>query len=369
MRVPRRPLAVAVVAAGVLPWLVTVATATAPAHRTVRISQYAYYWREQQSNIAGSGVAPPTGPLPDKTVPTGDVAVAGPQAASTPAESGGAEKETYLGYDIASIPVGSRILSFVVSLPVDPAGNSTFPASGAPPIVACLPEGAWSAQPGPQPFSGKPADSCGAKPVAVVSRNHDKTFTANIAQIAQSWLTTGLNTGVAVTDDPHNQSTTYQVVFGPPKALAQLSAQVSYLPPASPGGFVHHAVVPAAAHPPTGTSAGTPTAGGPAAAATGGSVTLPAATLGTPPSSAPAAQPDVAGAPAATAGHTRLLAAGTGTGSSMPGTGFWLAAALLAGLLAICSLALGADGVQPVGPGRGVARRLSRPTGGEPVRL
>lgn len=350
----RRALALIIAVAALLPALGSVAAAAGPVSHTVRLLQAAYFWREQQSNVAGTGAAPPTGPLPDQTVPKGDLAVAGPDAPATPAEPGGPEKETYLQYDLSAVPIGSHILSFVISLPVDKAGQNSIPAKTAPPIVACLPKSAWAGVPGPQAFSGKPADSCAATPPKLVGKNNDQTFTANIAPIAQSWVSEGLNTGVAITDLPSNKSTAYQVVFGPASKLSKLTALVSYQP--SVAGPVLHTQL-------TGTGsvpAGPPAGGVPPAAAPGGPA--PSSAGGVPPAqhaTAPRAMghlrtPSFGGAPG-----TRPAAASSPTGSSVPAAGFWIAVALFVGLLGIASTALGRAPVAATA-GRGVTRRLAR---------
>jgi hypothetical protein len=289
---------------------------------SVLLTQAAYFWREQTGNIAGTGVAPPM-PLTDPTVPSGDLAVAGPEI------NGQADKETYLEFDLSAVPAGSTITSFVVTLPVDPSGQSFTPTGTAPPIVACLPQGSWSGGTGPQPISGKPTDHCATAAPRFTSSDGGKTYTADIASIAQDWLT-GVNTGVAVADDPSNSQTAFQVVFGPPNAISDLSAQMTYVPGPSPTTEI----VPG---PGSGTGApfvpSTPSPllsalppGAPGAGAASGatpSTTGPPAPQSQTRSSAPLGRYALAGA--------------------APPLGFWLAAVGLLALLLSASVVLGAD--------------------------
>lgn len=373
-------LAVATVTGLLLPALASSAQASAgPTRVTALVTQYTYFWREQDSNIGGSGVAPPTGPVPDPTVPSGDVAVAGPQG-SDPGGASGPEKETYLEYDVSAIPPGSRILSFVITLPVDPAGQTVVPSGIPAPIIACAPQSSWQggANTG-QSFSGKPTDHCATSAPKVTTRNGGRTYTAQIASIAQGWVAVGgLNLGVAITDDPHNSTTAYQVVFGPPKALRDLTAQVTYVPAA--GGTTHDTQVSgrtaagatgAAPTSDAGAGGGTvssqlpissPSASSPSGSGSGGSGVRSPIVFATPSTSttAPVATPG--------AGQPRrgvMLAAA----SSLPQPGFYLAAGLLLLLLLGSSLVLGDAGAAVrAAPKRGVGRALARPRAGGPAR-
>ncbi len=284
---------------------------------TVLLTQATYYWHEQVTNIGGTGVSPPT-TLTDPTVPSGDVAVAGPEV------NGQADKETYLEFDVSAVPPGSTVTSFVVSLPVDPSSSAqqVTPTGTTPPIIACTPQGYWSggAQSG-QSFSGKPADQCATDAPKFTSKD-GKTYQADVASIAQGWLS-GNNTGVAVADDPSNTSTAYQVVFGPSSAITQLTAQMTYIPPA-PGTPVGNP------EPDTTTTlAALPTE----------SVTAPfipsvltpvAQTPTSPTTTVPAGKP----------GRSSALPPSALASATPPG-GFWLAAVLLVAVLLSASLVLG----------------------------
>ncbi|MHB1712403.1 MAG: DNRLRE domain-containing protein, partial [Acidimicrobiales bacterium] len=206
------------------------AQASASVTTTVLVTQSNWFWSGQATNIGGTGISPPS-PLTDPTVPAGDLAVAGPQ------QNGQPSKESYLEFDVSAIPAGSTITSFTISLPVDPNGTNFAPIGSQAPIVACTPTNNWSEGPGAQSFSGKPKDRCATSAPKVTTRNGGKIYTADIAPIAQQWVQPGGNNfGVAITDDPQNTSTAYQAVFGPATAIAQLTASVTYSPPAAASG-------------------------------------------------------------------------------------------------------------------------------------
>jgi hypothetical protein len=301
----------------------------------VLVTQSTYYWREQAQaqNVGGTNVAPPTGGLTDPTVPTGDVAVAGPEVNNQ------TDKETYLEFDVSAVPAGSTITSFVVTLPVDPSPQAqTFaPPNTAPPIIACTPQGAWSGGAnGAQSFAGKPTDQCAPDAPKFASKDGGKTYTADIASIAQGWIT-DINTGVAVADDPHNMQTAYQVVFGDMNAINKLTAQMTYLPGAG------------------NTTLNTPENTTP-------TETIPPETLNVPlvPSGVSSTEQPPSTTPTTTAPSTNkpnrsALRAASYAGAGPPGV-FWIAAVLILALLFSASLVLGDEPSDE--PGRGRRRLL-----------
>lgn len=326
------------------------ATAEQAVPATAPLVASAWFWSQQLSGASGPGGQPAT--VQDPTVPSGDLVVAGPE------ENGQPQKETYLSFDVSVIPPGSQILSFVITLPVDPAGTNLTPSGVAAPIVVCEPKTSWS--PGEaQPFSQKPADACATGAPKVTTRDGGRSYSVDVASVAQSWVgPDGVNLGVAITDNPSNTSTAYQVVFGPGSTLTRLSASVTYIPPApsSTGG-----------PPSTAGSAPGPAGGsGPSSAGVGGALVAPVtpATQGAAVPTAPA----IASAPAVPAtsvptqsGSTiRRAVQPSGAGSSPP-AGFWVAGALLLLMVAAAWLILQAPAVGGSGGPqrrRGVARLL-----------
>lgn len=328
------------------------ALASSSVSTTVLVTQSNWYWSGQAANVGGTGISPPS-PLTDPTVPAGDLAVAGPE------QSGQPSKESYLEFDVSAIPSGSTITSFTITLPVDPNGTNLAPIGSQAPIVACTPTSNWSGGPGAQSFSGKPKDTCATSAPKVTTRNGGKTYTADIASIAQQWMQPGGNNfGVAITDDPQNTSTAYQADFGPAAAIAQLSASVTYIPPAASSAG--------------GASASGVTSGGASASGVTPPDSMPGYTpdsmpgyaSGGTPSSAPAT-PAAGNSSTSSSSPTQAVAAPTTravpsrpTGPAPP-IGFWLAVVFLALLLLAAAAVLGDTPAAPVVKGTRVARVLA----------
>jgi hypothetical protein len=332
-------LAAASILAAAWPVL-TSASASGGASVRVPIAASAWYWNRQLSGVGAPG-APPT-QLRDPTVPSGDLAVAGPS------QSGQPQKETYLSFGLDAIPAGAQILSFTVTLPVDPAGTNVVPTGIAAPIIACLPLQSWAAG-GPQPFSGKPTDQCTDTSPKVTTKDGGKTYTVDIASIAQQWLAgSGSNVGVAITDDPSNTSSAYQVVFGPPSALQKLQASATYVPAVTATTSVPPVASGSNAAPPAatasqGVSAPAPTVPSNPAAS------LPSSSPGVS-ASAPATAPvPQAGSPTPSTAPSPAAARLRESGSFLP-AGFWVAGLVLALMLVVSGAVLSS-------PAEGAARR------------
>jgi hypothetical protein len=294
--------------------------ASSPQTTQVLATQSTYFWAGQvgAQNVAGTDVAPPA-PVTDPTVPSGDVAVAGPEV------NGQTNKETYLEFDVSAVPAGSTITSFVVTLPVDQSSQaqSFTPPNTQPPIIACTPNGAWSGGAnGAQALAGKPSDTCATDAPTFKSKDGGKTYTADIVSIAQSWVT-NVNTGVAVADDPHNSNTAYQVVFGDSTALSKLTAQMTYVPGSNttldnPGANTN-----------------TPTETVPSE-----TVNVPLVPSGVSPSEQAPSTTTPATVPSAGKPKGSALRAASYAGAGPPGV-FWIAAVLIVALLFSASLVLG----------------------------
>jgi hypothetical protein len=86
-------------------------------------------------------------------------------------------------------------------------------------------------------YGGKPTDACDVHSPKLRSVDGGARYTVDIADLAQKWVKPdALNLGVAITDNPANSTTIYQVVFGPAAALSEMTASVTYLPPAGHPG-------------------------------------------------------------------------------------------------------------------------------------
>jgi hypothetical protein len=247
-------------------------------------------------------------------------------------------------FDVTDIPVGSTISSFVISLPVDPKGVTVDPLGAG--MVACAVKTGWSGGQEASPYTGKPTDGCDVHSPKLKSVDGGDRYTVDIAAIAQRWVKPGgLNLGVAITDNPANTVTAYQVVFGPAAALAKLTAAVTYRAPGTAAGA---ADVPAE-----------PVAPGPQTEVTDSDAGAdPVITFGPLPPGMPA---EVAKPPAPTVASATPVVAMTlqSSDSSVPPLGFWVALVLIVALLATTSFVLADQRVAiTVDLDRGVAKAL-----------
>ncbi|HVA61002.1 MAG TPA: hypothetical protein VNG13_10785 [Mycobacteriales bacterium] len=349
--------AVALLAAAALPAAAAgIPPASAGSAVTVHVAlaQSDWYWREQKTDLAGQGISPPQA-LPDQTVPAGDLAVAGPEGPTGNGSETGPDKATFLGFDVTSIPRGSTITAFRISLPVDPSSGAQQVNPTSTDILACASTSGWSGGAGADSFSGKPSDSCTATSPKVTTPDKGKTFAVDIASIAQAWVAPGaLNLGVGITDSPTNTTAPYQVVFGPKSALEKLTASVTYLPPAPVVVATASAAAPA---PPANAPPAIPSAAGGGTVSSGGGV-LPGP-VPTVPASTTTATTTAAGPAPVVAPTTAPRALTLAATSALPGAGFWVVAGLLFLLLLAVSLVLG-DARVPVRTNRdrGVSRAL-----------
>jgi hypothetical protein len=303
------------------------------------------------------------GPVPtsDPGVPSGDLAVSGPQVNSQ------ANAETFLRFDLGAIPAGSTITSFVIVLPLDPQASQFTPSGVGAPIVACVPEGSWNPAVGPQPFKAKPAETCAPDAPRLKPTSNGHAYKVDIAAIAEQWLSQGsASAGVAITDDPQNSTTSYQVVFGPAKTLSAMAASVTYSPPppasASGGVAVPPTDLPAAPTPTPDTL--------PAQVAPAPNQDVPVATVPTP--TTPSRAPGIANLPSGSGGSGSTAASPSAsktlaTAGSAPPAAFWIAGLFLAAVLALCGLELGRTPTPgPATRRRGVAHLLAQRAGTRP---
>ncbi|HVS69301.1 MAG TPA: hypothetical protein VHE56_12170 [Mycobacteriales bacterium] len=339
-RSPRLLLAAAVLSV-LVPVPILLGSAQAAESVTVKVplTQAGWYWRGQPGAIGSTGIAPPAA-VPDPTVPAGDLAVGGPEAPAAAGLPAGPIAETYLLYDMTAVPFGSTITSFVISLPVDSKGVTADPAGAA--IIACAPKTGWSGGGQAAAYGGKPTDGCNVHSPKVTATDGGKRYTVDVADLAQRWVTpNGLNLGVAITDNPANSTTAYQVVFGPESALTGLTATVTYRAPAQSG----------------------PNGGGPppppASPGAGiGSGPVPVITLSPLPPGLPA---QVAQPPAPTVAPTAPVVAMSARSAdpSSPPVGFWVALILIVALLGTTTFVLADRRVAvALTPDRGVAKAL-----------
>jgi hypothetical protein len=298
------------------------------------VLQAAWFWKSAIDQV-GAPVAPPAPPPTEPSgVPEGDLAVA------NTSDDGSSSKTSVIAFQLASVPAGSTIDSFKITLTIDAAGTNLNESSA--PVVACLPTRLWSAVEGGS-FKDAPPVNCADKSKAEIDGD---TFTFDVTDIAQTWLA-DTNLGVAFVNDPENTTTPFQTVF---KGAKSVKASLSFTPPVQTGGNDGSSD--------DGDGGGGGTSGG----STGGSTTGPGTvgSVGVPPAPPsidvplPPATTDTdpgAGQPPQVAGDTAgspvTTVAAADPAPSAPSSAFWIAAAALALLLVTAAVVL-ADQRVPV---------------------
>ncbi len=163
----------------------------------------AWFWREQVSGaVPGAGVPYPAAiPLGLSGVPAGALAVAKtPDAPS--------DKETYLSWDLTTVPLDATITSFTFSVPMNTDPSAPQLDALGPLIQACSPKGGWGADEGAA-YSIKPENDC-SEPQIGVFDEATKSFKFDVTDYAKNWITLD-NFGVALVPTP--ESNPFQVIF------------------------------------------------------------------------------------------------------------------------------------------------------------
>ncbi|MDQ1713588.1 MAG: hypothetical protein QOE45_3038 [Frankiaceae bacterium] len=320
-----------------------------------QVDQANWFWAEQVGGtIPGSpGVPYPTG-VPDQTVPkdSNDLAVAGNPAQQNK-DPKGVDKEAYLSFGLATVPVGSTVTSFTFTVPLDPAAHSAYDPNAVPVLVACAPKGGWGqgalGQNGDQ-FDGKPADDCANAPEGKFDAAK-LTYTFDVTDLAAKWAGGDFNFGVAIRN-AEDYTTPFNLVLGP---VEKITAAIDFTAPAP-------VVVPTTPPVPPVDNGGVtpPTTGG----YTGGIITPPVVDV-----PVPQPQPQQPPVTPVTAPRPAVqIAARPLTQETSPSAGFWLA--MLAGvvLLGVVSLVLGDPEVAVAASrDRGLDRALRRRSSGKPA--
>ncbi|MCA1824736.1 MAG: hypothetical protein ABR520_08405 [Mycobacteriales bacterium] len=354
MRATQRVLAGALVLATFIPVGGTVATADTAAPALVQTN---WFWAKQVGGTIGPSGVPYPASLQDPTVPAKDVAVAGDPTQQT-VEPKGVDKETYLQWDLATIPPMSTVTKFTFVMPIDTsptAGNGYDPVN-PPQLIACTPKGGWTAGaigPMGDQFSGKPADDCGATAAKGKFDANASTYTFDSTALAQGWVNGEFNFGVAIRHAETYQEP-YQLVFASDKIKASIEYTPAVAPPPPPANNGNGLGV--------GTNTGTGTgyvAGGSSGGTTSGGGGLGTGTTTIPPqptNTTPPAPPPVVNQPVAPAASRPLNV------DKRPTALFWIAVLLGAALLGFTSLVLGDPSVpaSTVQTDRGLNRALRR---------
>jgi hypothetical protein len=198
------------------------------------VDQANWFWSRQVGGTIPGTPQPYPGSLPDPTMPQdkNDAAIAG-NPAQQEKDPKGVEKETYLSFSLATIPLQSTVSKFTFTLPLDQEekGNAYDPTA-APVLVACAPKGGWGqgqlGQLGEQ-FDGKPEDDCAAAPEGKFDATA-KAYTFDITDLAQKWVNGDINFGVAIRH-AEDYAAPYNLVVGP---IDKITAAIEFTPYVAP---------------------------------------------------------------------------------------------------------------------------------------
>jgi hypothetical protein len=211
--------------------------------KPIAVETAAWFWSAQVAGEAAPGVGyPGTVPKDASGVPAGDLAVA--FKGDTTANADGTktsvpDKETYLAWDIYSVPTGSTVDSFTFTMFVDPAAKNVFapkvdiPGQGSkggqPVVVACAPKIGFGEGEGDS-FKVKPDDDC-ADQIFGEFNATTNSYTFDATTYAQDWVDGKDNYGLGIrpTEDAADQ---YQLSFLP---ASKVTASISYTLPQPTG--------------------------------------------------------------------------------------------------------------------------------------
>lgn len=293
----------------------------------------AYFWRDKLPSTIVVDPDGPTGPIPGQVQPnpvngqdTDLDQVARDELAVAVTAPGQSNKETYLAWDLTTVPFEATITGFAVTSPLsdlppstETSQNSRTTEPSVAPIKACAATqgfgetdaGAWENKPTYDDKRCVPAKYDAAK----------KAFTYDVGSFAAGFPTADVS-GVALV--PADTTASFQVVFGrASKHTASITYTMPSLPeePTDPGPVLPPAPVDTGVAPPPGLGVA------PLAPVTGGEV--PQAPT------APVVDPVV---PPAQNGAVPVASVAVPT---RPPTGFWVLALVLAVVLAAMSVVTG----------------------------
>jgi hypothetical protein len=312
-----------------------------------------WYWANQPQP-APPPVGQPLGNVQPPDVPSSDFAVS--------VQGGSSEKETYLHIDTSTIPAGSTVSSFVLTLNED----STAPGDGlaaqaavkAYAATAFFADGAAARPYGERPpYDAKGPSATGKRDTgAGGGQATGAKWTFDLTQIVNAWLSgTVQNNGVALVGDA-GQSQNFEVVWAGP------TTNPSVAPPPKAEGTVTPGASGGAPPVPVenaGSGSATPSSGSGASPA----VTVPVSTSGPgiPAIDQPVAPPaNHASPPLAAPAPAPAPRARRASSHRAPPAGLWVAG-LGAILLGLACMAVLGPGGEPGGRRRGsVLRALER---------
>ena len=190
----------------------------------------AWFWDKQTTTVPVVGVGMPA-PVPTQlsNVDTDRFAVAyqGGKETTPNGDIAAPEKELYIQWDIFDlVEAGSTIDSFVITLPLDPGGetNDVYEPGKKPDLIACKPLGGFGSGYG-DAFISKPLDDC-SEAVFGAYDAAKKAYVFDLTTYAQDWVDQD-NFGIAIR--PRTDETIpYQLQF---KGSQDLLANFSFTPP------------------------------------------------------------------------------------------------------------------------------------------
>jgi hypothetical protein len=317
-------------------------------HAKAKVLQANWYWAKQTDALAAETAGTPlSGKSEPSGVPAGDLAVAYVNGSDP-------NKETYLAFDESELTADSKVTSFSFTLALDP--NTPQVQTSPPALIACLPTRPWSNGQGDD-VANKPYDDCTHFAKGAFDAKA-QTYTFTVTRYAQRWVD-DVNTGVAIRESK-DTTTPFQLAFSGPKTVKASLAYILTATKPSQGGKQptgSTGQTPQTPQQPVSPPAYQPVDGGSSVADLSGGLSSGSTTTPSTPTSNPGQSPEVAAGgttpPTTTtaAGIPRVRPAG-----SLPGTGFWIAAAALVLLLGVIYATVSEAEVVPAGTPRRPSR-------------
>lgn len=238
MRTAYRVLSTALAVGSIFP--IGIQPAHAATTMDVKVETAAWFWSTQVSGEAAPGVPYPGAvPRPASGIPEGDLAVAYKGDKEANPEDGTQksvpDKETYLLWDIYSIPEGSIVDSFTFTVFVDTDAKNVVPPlveipgqgsrGGQPKLVACPPTIGFGEADGDS-FDAKPDDNC-ADQIFGEFDAKTNSYTFHATTFAQDWVDGLDNFGLGIRNT-EEETEPFQLALKPADTV---KATISYTPP------------------------------------------------------------------------------------------------------------------------------------------
>lgn len=329
-------------------------SASAAAVRTVTIKpeQSNWFWAEQTSGRQNPVTHTGTPALDPSSsgIPRGDLGVSNAQGVSPEGPYDGPDKEPLISWDLSAYP-DITVTAFKPTFFIDPAAQN-LPPNAAPKLEACLAKSDWGSGAG-EDILAKPKLDC-TNPIKATYNDKTRSYTLDLTALAQTWADGALNYGVSLRAPAGEPEFQLSLLRKDATGANKIPTLFTFLPKAP-------ATLPPTVGTGTSTSTGSVGTTDLGSSPTGGTLPMPAdngslGSVSAPVLPAPAPAPAVVApqaAPAVAPAAFRPLSV-----SARPAGGFWLAGLLLAGLLALASLVLGAGASTAVRREGGVNRAL-----------